>query len=73
MKLNKIVAATLVSAVALSALAACGGSNDDKRRTGSKTVTLWFAGKADTPPRSRPDSQGVRRQAPRQDAQDRAH
>jgi N,N'-diacetylchitobiose transport system substrate-binding protein len=51
MKLTKIAAVTAVSALALSALAACGGSDNAKADSGSKTITLWFAGKADTPPK----------------------
>ena len=49
MKLTKFAAAT-ASALALTALAACGGgSSDDKAEGGSDTVTLWLAGKEDTP------------------------
>ncbi|GAA3529190.1 sugar ABC transporter substrate-binding protein [Aeromicrobium panaciterrae] len=50
MKINKIAAATVASAMALTALAACGSSDDDKPAADeSKTVTLWLAGKEDTP------------------------
>lgn len=50
MKLTKIAAAAAASALALTALAACGGSSDgDKAEGGSDTVTLWLAGKEDTP------------------------
>lgn len=48
MKLRKIAGATVASALVLSALAACG--NDDKKAEGgSDTVSLWLAGKTDTP------------------------
>ncbi len=50
MKFTKIAAATAAAALALTALAACGGSSDgDKAEGGSDTVTLWLAGKEDTP------------------------
>jgi len=49
MKRTKIAAAAAASALALSALAACGGSDDKKTDGGSDTVTLWLAGKEDTP------------------------
>ncbi|VXB25731.1 extracellular solute-binding protein [Aeromicrobium sp. 9AM] len=50
MKFTKIAAATAATALALTALAACGGSSDgDKAEGGSDTVTLWLAGKEDTP------------------------
>ncbi len=52
MKLTKIAAAAAASALALTALAACGGSSDgDQAEGGSDTVTLWLAGKTDTPPK----------------------
>lgn len=49
MKLTKIAAAAAASALAMTALAACGGSDGDKAEGGSDTVTLWLAGKEDTP------------------------
>ncbi len=49
MKIKKIAAATLASAMALSALAACGSSDDKPAADESKTVTLWLAGAEDTP------------------------
>ncbi len=51
MKLTKIAAATAASALALTALAACGSSDGDQAEGGSDTVTLWLAGKTDTPPK----------------------
>ena len=49
MKIKKIAAATMASAIALTALAACGSSDDKPAADESKTVTLWLAGKEDTP------------------------
>ncbi|MEJ7635279.1 extracellular solute-binding protein [Aeromicrobium sp.] len=49
MKLTKIAAVAAASALALTALAACGGSSDNDAEGGSDTLTLWLAGKEDTP------------------------
>lgn len=49
MKLIKFAAAAAASALTLTTLAACGGGDDDKSDGGSDTVTLWLAGKEDTP------------------------
>lgn len=48
MKLRKFLAGSAVAALALGALAACGGG-DDSSQAGSDTITLWLAGKEDTP------------------------
>jgi len=49
MQIKKIAAATVASALALAVLAACGSSDEKPAADESKTVTLWLAGKADTP------------------------
>jgi N,N'-diacetylchitobiose transport system substrate-binding protein len=50
MKLRRFVASAAVAGLALTALAACGGGDDDSSSdSGSDTVTLWLAGKEDTP------------------------
>ena len=48
MKLRKIAGIATASALVLTGLAACG-SSDNKSAGGSNTVSLWLAGKADTP------------------------
>ena len=48
MKLMKIAGIATASTVVLTGLAACG-SSDKKAEAGSDTVSLWLAGKADTP------------------------
>ncbi len=45
MTIRSRLAATAAGILAVGALAACGGSSDE----GSDTVTLWLAGKEDTP------------------------
>ncbi|MFS0885440.1 extracellular solute-binding protein [Aeromicrobium sp. 179-A 4D2 NHS] len=50
MKLRTFMASAAVTGLALTALAACGsGGDDDSSDSGSDTVTLWLAGKEDTP------------------------
>lgn len=50
MKLRKFLASAAVAGLALSVLAACGGGDDSSDESGgSNTITLWLAGKEDTP------------------------
>ncbi len=50
MKLRKFVASAAVAGIALTALTACGGGDDDSSSdSGSDTITVWLAGKEDTP------------------------
>jgi len=49
MKLRKLAALAAVTALGLGTLAACGSDDGSSGEGGSDTLTLWLAGKEDTP------------------------